>query len=93
MLTFQLAKPYSIFCVAREAVRREVGALEPLNFPLAQVKSDVFERAISVWSGIRESNPHLELGKLAYYHCTNPARMNSGKSIPIATLPLKEEDS
>jgi hypothetical protein len=29
-----------------------------------------------VWSGIRESNPHLKLGKLAYYHCTNPAGEN-----------------
>ena len=29
------------------------------------------------WSGIRESNPHLELGKLAYYHCTNPAKKSS----------------
>ena len=26
-----------------------------------------------LWSGIRESNPRLKLGKLAYYHCTNPA--------------------
>ena len=25
------------------------------------------------WSGIRESNSRLKLGKLAYYHCTNPA--------------------
>lgn len=24
-------------------------------------------------SGIRESNPHLSLGKAIYYHCTNPA--------------------
>ncbi len=27
-----------------------------------------------LWSGIRESNPRLKLGKLAYYHCTNPAQ-------------------
>ena len=26
-----------------------------------------------VWSGIRESNPRLDLGKVAYYHYTNPA--------------------
>jgi hypothetical protein len=25
------------------------------------------------WSGIRESNPRLHLGKVAYYHYTNPA--------------------
>ena len=26
------------------------------------------------WSGMRESNPRLDLGKVAYYHYTNPAR-------------------
>jgi hypothetical protein len=25
------------------------------------------------WSGIRESNSRLHLGKVAYYHYTNPA--------------------
>jgi hypothetical protein len=25
------------------------------------------------WSGMRESNPRLQLGRLAYYHYTNPA--------------------
>jgi hypothetical protein len=30
-----------------------------------------FERV--TWSGIRESNPRLHLGKVAYYHYTNPA--------------------
>lgn len=25
------------------------------------------------WSGIRESDPCLILGKDTYYHCTNPA--------------------
>jgi hypothetical protein len=25
------------------------------------------------WSGMRESNPRLDLGKVAYYHYTNPA--------------------
>lgn len=29
-------------------------------------------------SGIRESNPLLHLGKVAYYRCTNPALMLSG---------------
>jgi hypothetical protein len=27
------------------------------------------------WSGIRESNPRLDLGKVAYYHYTNPAEI------------------
>ena len=26
------------------------------------------------WSGIRESDPCLNLGKVSYYHCTNPAK-------------------
>src|ERR1700720_674880 len=26
------------------------------------------------WSGMRESNPRLDLGKVAYYHYTNPAK-------------------
>jgi len=29
--------------------------------------------ALKSWSGRRESNPHLNLGKVAYYHCTTPA--------------------
>ena len=29
------------------------------------------------WSGIRESNPRLKFGKLAYYHCTNPAKTSA----------------
>jgi hypothetical protein len=29
--------------------------------------------ALKIWSGIRESNPRLDLGKVAYYHYTNPA--------------------
>src|ERR1700735_2429674 len=28
----------------------------------------------NIWSGIRESNSRLHLGKVAYYHYTNPAR-------------------
>lgn len=31
------------------------------------------EGSLLSWSGIRESNPRLDLGKVAYYHYTNPA--------------------
>ena len=31
------------------------------------------------WSGIRESNPRLHLGKVAYYHYTNPADGEANK--------------
>ncbi len=34
------------------------------------------------WSGIRESNPRLDLGKVAYYHYTNPAISEVQTSIP-----------
>ncbi len=30
----------------------------------------------SIWSGIPESNWRLNLGKVAYYHYTNPATSN-----------------
>ncbi len=33
----------------------------------------VEELRLKVWSGRWESNPHLNLGKVAYYHCTTPA--------------------
>lgn len=32
-----------------------------------------FFESLCNWSGIRESNPRFKLGKLTYYHCTNPA--------------------
>ena len=73
VLTFQLADPYFSLKEARDAMEAAVGRLEPLNCGLDKVQKDIFEIAISVWSGIRESNPRLKLGKLAYYHCTNPA--------------------
>lgn len=28
---------------------------------------------VYIWSGTRESNPCLRLGKAAYYHCTSTA--------------------
>jgi hypothetical protein len=34
-------------------------------------------RGDNIWSGIRESNSRLHLGKVAYYHYTNPARMRT----------------
>src|SRR5580698_226405 len=33
------------------------------------------------WSGIRESNPRLDLGKVAYYHYTNPALCANSSAI------------
>src|SRR5215831_1183747 len=40
------------------------------------------------WSGIRESNSRLHLGKVAYYHYTNPAQIaESAKNLFIACDP------
>ena len=43
-----------------------LGAGRPTGEPRSKI-------ALQFWSGIRESNSRLKLGKLAYYHCTNPA--------------------
>jgi hypothetical protein len=44
-----------------------MGHLE--NYEISEAKSSKG----SIWSGIRESDPLLHLGKVAYYRCTNPA--------------------
>lgn len=41
------------------------GSTKPHNYVLREV--------IPIWSGTRESNPCLRLGKAAYYHCTSTA--------------------
>lgn len=38
------------------------------------------------WSGIRESNPPLWLGKPVYYHCTNPARRPPGLRLFVVAV-------
>lgn len=72
-VTFKLREPFSSFHEALEVIRKDIGTLEPLNCGLDKVRKDILQQAVSVWSGIRESNSRLKLGKLAYYHCTNPA--------------------
>ena len=57
VVTFRLAEPFLSFKEARDAVEEAVGSLEPLDFPLAEVKTEIFERAISVWSRFGDSNP------------------------------------
>ena len=39
-------------------------------------QQEIPRRRLEEWSGMRESNPRLDLGKVAYYHYTNPAKMN-----------------
>lgn len=40
---------------------------------LSHERVGIKELQVRRWSGIRESNPRLDLGKVAYYHYTNPA--------------------
>ena len=51
VLTFELTEPYSCLKVAWDAVEAAVGALEPLDCGLDKVQQNIFEIAISVWSG------------------------------------------
>jgi hypothetical protein len=39
------------------------------------------------WSGIRESNPRLDLGKVAYYHYTNPAYRCISRLLSFYSMP------
>jgi hypothetical protein len=43
------------------------------------------------WSGIRESNSRLDLGKVAYYHYTNPAFSLPSVSDIYSTRPIGEQ--
>ncbi len=40
------------------------------------------------WSGIRESNPRLDLGKVAYYHYTNPAYRCISRLLLFYSMPV-----
>jgi hypothetical protein len=46
----------------------------------------VFLKIFELWSGIRESNPRLHLGKVAYYHYTNPARKEVQDELPFYSM-------
>jgi hypothetical protein len=43
------------------------------------------------WSGIRESNPRLDLGKVAYYHYTNPALRKASASVLFIAWRLRAD--
>ncbi len=58
---------------AKEQFHLQNATFEPLRSQCVTGETCSAERAEIIWSGIRESNPRLKLGKLAYYHCTNPA--------------------
>ena len=44
------------------------------------------KRGFFIWSGWRESNPRIQLGKLLYYHCTTSA---TSSSVAIFQLNVK----
>ena len=46
-----------------------VAGLEPATFSLQVSSAPIAPHRH--WSGIRESNPPLQLGRLRYYRCTN----------------------
>jgi hypothetical protein len=48
---------------------------EPTTFSLA-TRSSTTELHPRIWSGIRESNPSNQLGRLEHYHYANPAFYN-----------------
>ena len=43
------------------------------------------------WSGIRESNSRLDLGKVAYYHYTNPALSRPSTLNIYSMRPIREQ--
>lgn len=76
LLDFGFTEKFEALVMGKVAMAEAISPLqleETLNIPLADVKKETLDRVFSVWSGIRESNSRLKLGKLAYYHCTNPA--------------------
>src|SRR5699024_3269322 len=69
---FETFKKVSKSCL----IERAVGCLPPAHTPrcsVAQVfnealcQSDVHPKGWTLWSGIRESNPPMQLGKLPFY--------------------------
>ena len=44
-----------------------------MNEPSKTADKTVSPISIKCWSGRRESNPRMQLGKLLYYHYTTPA--------------------
>ena len=73
-LDFRLQEPFLTLSNGKKRMEEKLGSLEPINCGLQKVKAEVLEKVIPIWSGIRELNPPLRLGKPAYYRCTNPAQ-------------------
>ena len=48
--------------------------------------------SLYLWSGIRESNSRLLLGKQSYCHCTNPADLKLFLHYPVAATPGETGD-
>jgi hypothetical protein len=56
-LTFRLQEPFLMFAEGKKLMEQELGSLEPLNCRLSELKSDVLERIVPVWSRFGDSNP------------------------------------
>lgn len=55
-LTFRLQEPFSTFMRGKLHMKAKLGSLEPINCRLHEVKTDVLEKVIPVWSRRPELN-------------------------------------
>ncbi len=56
-LTFRLQEPFSTFMRGKLRMQAKLGSLEPINCRLPEVKTEVLEKVIPVWSRLGELNP------------------------------------
>lgn len=74
-LLIELKKPFTyIYEGLNQAETIELG-LEPTHAPINIGQDTKVADKISIWSGIRESNPCPNLGKVLYCHYTNSANI------------------
>lgn len=72
-MRLDLCGPYNIIKNRLNSKKAQKSRLELQTFDSNKAKKASLNEDISFWSGMRESNPRLSLGKAAYYHCTNTA--------------------
>lgn len=70
----------------RQASQRTRPATEQAR--LRPVEKNLMIKFGNQWSGIRESNPRLDLGKVAYYHYTNPAYRCNSRLLLFYSMPV-----
>ena len=68
-----MRKPISFIFDGLPKIQTELQRLEPLGNEINIRDIEIFSQQFPIMSGIRESDSCLNLGKVAYYHYTNPA--------------------